>query len=125
MTRRSVLQLFAGAMNRDLAINSRPTSAMSSLPMAFKNDTENIQPMQQHCNTVKQQVSSPAPPPEIIEHRMSENGRTVVKRYFKGELLGKGGFAKCFLFTDCETNEKWACKVRIWISIVHIHLHLC
>jgi hypothetical protein len=116
-----VLQLFAGTMNRDLAINSRPTSAMSSLPMAFKNDTENIQPMQQHCNAVKQQVSSPAPPPEIIEHRMSENGRTVVKRYHKGELLGKGGFAKCFLFTDCETNEKWACKVRIWTSIAHIH----
>ena len=121
MTQRSVLQLFAGAMNRDLAINSRPTSAMSSLPMAFKNDTENIQPMQQHCNTVKQQVSSPAPPPEIIEHRMSENGRTVVKRYHKGELLGKGGFAKCFLFTDCETNEKWACKVRTWTSIARIH----
>ena len=95
-------------MNRDLAINSRPASAM---PMASKNDTENIQPMQQQCNTVKQQISSPPPPPEIIEHRMSENGRTVVKRYFKGELLGKGGFAKCFLLTDCETNEKWACKV--------------
>jgi len=74
-------------MNRDLAINSRPASAM---PMASKNDTENIQPMQQQCNTVKQQISSPPPPPEIIEHRMSENGRTVVKRYFKGELLGKG-----------------------------------
>jgi putative IMPACT (imprinted ancient) family translation regulator len=95
-------------MNRDLAINSRPASAML---MASKIDTENIQPMQQHCNATKQ-ISSPAPPPEIIEHRMSENGRTVVKRYYKGELLGKGGFAKCFLFTDCETSEKWACKVR-------------
>jgi polo-like kinase 1 len=105
-----LLQQQAGAMNRDLAINSRPASAML---MASKNDTENIQPVQQQCIAGKQQISSPAPPPEIIEHRMSENGRTVVKRYYKGELLGKGGFAKCFLFTDCETNAKWACKVRI------------
>ncbi len=129
------LQLQAGAMNRDLAINSRPASAM---PMASKNDTENIQPLQQQCNAVKQQISSPAPPPEIIEHRMSENGRTVVKRYFKGELLGKGGFAKCYLFTDCETNDKWACKVRVdsdvcfdvCVSIletrgIRLRLHLC
>ena len=99
-------------MNRDLAINSRPASAMAALPMASKIDTENIQPTQQHCNVGKQQISSPAPPPEVIEHRISENGRTVVKRYYKGELLGKGGFAKCFLFTDCESNERWACKVR-------------
>ena len=106
-----MLQLFAGAMNRDLATNSRPASAMAALPMASKIDTENIQPMQQHCSASKQQISSPAPPPEVIEHRISENGRTVVKRYYKGELLGKGGFAKCFLFTDCETNERWACKV--------------
>jgi polo-like kinase 1 len=104
-------------MNRDLAINSRPASAMSALPMMSKNDTENIQPMQQHFNAAKLQISSPAPPPEIIEHRISENGRTVVKRYFKGELLGKGGFAKCFLFTDCESNEKWACKVRSCASL--------
>jgi polo-like kinase 1 len=125
-------------MNRDLAINSRPSSAMP-MPMASKNDTENIQPLQQQCNAVKQQISSPAPPPEIIEHRISENGRTVVKRYFKGELLGKGGFAKCYLFTDCETNDKWACKVRIidgnvcfvvCVSILEtrgmrLRLHLC
>ncbi len=35
----------------------------------------------------------------------------MTKRYLKGNLLGKGGFAKCFRVTDMDTNEDWACKI--------------
>lgn len=47
-----------------------------------------------------------------IEHtRRDSRGVTVTKRYLKGALLGKGGFAKCFKITDVDTNIDWACKV--------------
>ncbi|EKX53816.1 hypothetical protein GUITHDRAFT_64205 [Guillardia theta CCMP2712] len=47
-----------------------------------------------------------------IEHTKKDSrGVLVTKRYLKGGLLGKGGFAKCFKITDVETNQDWACKV--------------
>ena len=47
-----------------------------------------------------------------IEHtRRDSRGVTVTKRYLKGVLLGKGGFAKCYKVTDMDTNIDWACKV--------------
>ena len=33
------------------------------------------------------------------------------KRYTKGKFLGKGGFAKCFEFTDMETSQIYAAKI--------------
>jgi len=34
-----------------------------------------------------------------------------VKRYAKGKLLGKGGFAKCFEVTNLETKKVLAAKI--------------
>ena len=43
---------------------------------------------------------------EEIEERMQKlNGEDVVKRYAKGKLLGKGGFAKCYEL-KCLSNKK-------------------
>jgi serine/threonine protein kinase len=42
----------------------------------------------------------------------------VTKRYLKGALLGKGGFAKCYRITDMDTNQDWACKVVQKSSLV-------
>jgi polo-like kinase 1 len=36
-------------------------------------------------------------------------GRPI--RYVKGKFLGKGGFAKCYECTDCETKQVYAMKV--------------
>jgi len=44
----------------------------------------------------------------IVEERT--NGR-VVNRWRCGRILGRGGFAKCFEFINCETRETVACKV--------------
>ena len=55
---------------------------------------------------------APQDPPEIIEHQKRDStGRTTSKRYQRGPLLGKGGFAKCFKVTDLETRQEWACKI--------------
>ncbi len=43
--------------------------------------------------------------PEVIQDRHS------TRRYLKGKFLGKGGFAKCYLLTDLETNKLYAGKV--------------
>lgn len=70
-------------------------------------------------------LSKPTPPvsqdpPNIIEHtKRGSDGRTTVKRYQKGCLLGKGGFAKCFKVTDLDTKVEWACKI-IQIGRAHV-----
>jgi len=49
---------------------------------------------------------------QIIEERISKvNGDSAVKRYAKGKLLGKGGFAKCFEVTNLETKKVLAAKI--------------
>ncbi len=47
----------------------------------------------------------------IEERIVKPNGETVVKRYTKGKLLGKGGFAKCYEVVDTETKRLSAAKV--------------
>jgi len=44
--------------------------------------------------------------PQIVEEKISKvNGEIAIKRYAKGKLLGKGGFAKCYEFTNLETKR--------------------
>jgi len=48
--------------------------------------------------------SAPAPTamqvPDIVEDRRRDSaGGIVVRRYVRGRLLGKGGFARCYLFS--------------------------
>jgi len=45
---------------------------------------------------------------ETIEERV--NGE-VVRRYLKGKLLGKGGFAKAYWATCLQTQKQYAMKV--------------
>ena len=48
----------------------------------------------------------------IVDEKIpQENGEVLTKSYFRGNLLGKGGFAKCYEFNDMETNELYASKV--------------
>ena len=46
---------------------------------------------------------------EILED--AGRGSRPPKRYAKGRLLGKGGFAKCYEATDLESNQVYAVKV--------------
>lgn len=50
--------------------------------------------------------------PEIVQDkRKTSDGRVVIRRYIKGKLLGKGGFARCYKFTSVEKNRVHAGKV--------------
>lgn len=39
------------------------------------------------------------------------NGDICIKRYIRGKFLGKGGFAKCYEFTNQETKRISAAKI--------------
>jgi len=48
----------------------------------------------------------------IIEERITKvNGDFHIKRYAQGKLLGKGGFAKVYNFTNLENNKICAGKI--------------
>ena len=46
----------------------------------------------------------------IIEEKGSQSGHPI-KRYVKGKLLGKGGFAKCYEITSLDTKRVYAAKI--------------
>ena len=42
----------------------------------------------------------------IIEEKNSKsNGETIIRKYVRGKLLGKGGFAKCYEITNIENKK--------------------
>ena len=48
----------------------------------------------------------------IIEEKITKvNGEVQIRKYIKGRLLGKGGFAKCYEFITQETNHSSAAKI--------------
>lgn len=49
---------------------------------------------------------------KIIEEKiMDQQGETQIRKYIKGRFLGKGGFARCYEFTNVETREVFAAKI--------------
>ena len=49
---------------------------------------------------------------EIIEEKISTvSGESAVRKYLKGRMLGKGGFASCYQFTNLENKQILASKV--------------
>jgi polo-like kinase 1 len=57
-------------------------------------------------------------PPEIIIDPRPVPGRPSGRRYLRGKILGKGGFAKCYEATDLDTRELWAVKIVAKASLV-------
>jgi len=50
--------------------------------------------------------------PVIIHEKISKkNGEVIMKKYQKGKVLGKGGFATCYEVTDLEKNRILAAKI--------------
>lgn len=48
----------------------------------------------------------------IIEERISKvNGDVAVKKYSRGKMLGKGGFAKVYEITNLESRKQYAGKI--------------
>ncbi len=52
--------------------------------------------------------------PVIVQEKITKKtGETVIKKYSKGKVLGKGGFATCYEFTDLEKGRLIAAKVIV------------
>ena len=48
----------------------------------------------------------------VVEEKITKvTGEVQIRKYTKGRLLGKGGFAKCYEFINQETNHSSAAKV--------------
>jgi len=55
---------------------------------------------------------TPADNQSIVEEKITKaNGEVQIRKYIKGRLLGKGGFAKCYEFINQETEHSSAAKV--------------
>ena len=67
--------------------------------------------------------SSKAQEPEsnaaVVEEKIIKvTGDVQIRKYYKGRLLGKGGFAKCYEFTSAESKKIFAGKVIAKSSLV-------
>lgn len=55
----------------------------------------------------------------IVEEKIVKvTGDVQIRKYYKGRLLGKGGFAKCYEFTCADTKKVSAAKVVTKASLV-------
>ena len=60
----------------------------------------------------EKEKDKPADNQSIIEEKITKvNGEVQIRKYIKGRLLGKGGFAKCYEFINQETNHSSAAKI--------------
>ena len=58
------------------------------------------------------QKEQPDPGTAVVEEKIIKvTGDVQTRKYFKGRLLGKGGFAKCYEFTCAENKKIFAAKV--------------
>lgn len=48
---------------------------------------------------------------------MKINGDTVIKKYNRGKVLGRGGFAKCYEITNVENKKVLAAKIITKVSL--------
>ena len=49
---------------------------------------------------------------QIIEEKIQTiSGETITRRYSRGRMLGKGGFAKCYEVTNLENKKVLAAKI--------------
>lgn len=54
----------------------------------------------------------------IVEEKVTKvGGDPVIRKYAKGRMLGKGGFAKCYEFTNLENKKVMAAKLIIKASL--------
>jgi len=62
------------------------------------------------ANALKTESNSDAV--TIVEEKISKvGGDPQIRKYSKGKMLGKGGFAKCYEFTNLETKKLLAAKI--------------
>ncbi|KAJ8395615.1 hypothetical protein AAFF_G00030960 [Aldrovandia affinis] len=61
------------------------------------------------CEIKRKKSEESAPVPPEMSRIVTDS--TTGKCYCRGKVLGKGGFAKCYEFTDLATNKMYAAKI--------------
>ncbi|KAJ8338672.1 hypothetical protein SKAU_G00354580 [Synaphobranchus kaupii] len=61
------------------------------------------------CEIKRKKAEESAPGPPEMSRIVTDS--TTGKCYCRGKVLGKGGFAKCYEFTDLTTNKLYAAKI--------------
>ena len=57
----------------------------------------------------EKEKDKPADNQSIVEEKITKvSGEVQIRKYIKGRLLGKGGFAKCYEFINQETEHSSA-----------------
>ena len=77
--------------------------------------------MDQKTNQQNGQTNKGDPDPNaaVVEERIIKvTGDVQIRKYYKGRLLGKGGFAKCYEFICAENKKIFAAKVVAKSSLV-------
>eukprot|EP00795_Rhopilema_esculentum_P004744 gene4744-21045_t len=82
---------------------------MLSAYCATKHEDKN-----EHGAHTKSQPILPELPQVVVDQKTG-------KRYFRGRILGKGGFARCYEVTDMQTDRKYACKSISKLRIAKPH----
>ena len=60
----------------------------------------------------EKEKEKPAENQSIVEEKITKvSGEVQIRKYIKGRLLGKGGFAKCYEFINQETEHSSAAKI--------------
>ena len=62
--------------------------------------------MDKRWGSGKNKTSSREENSNIVEERivMKAQGETIIRKYMRGRQIGKGGFAKCYEFTNLENK---------------------
>ena len=69
----------------------------------FKSAKSSPQPSMKKINNGEEEY--------IIEKIVRIDGNETVRKYKKAQLLGRGGFANCFVTENLETKKKAATKI--------------
>lgn len=53
----------------------------------------------------------------VHERIKKKGGEVIIRNWVKGRFLGKGGFAKCYEFTNDESKKVYAAKIILKSSL--------
>ncbi|EFC48028.1 predicted protein [Naegleria gruberi] len=99
--------------NRNLGLGVGPTTSKPTTSTAALTKRSNI-PVSSSASFPLSSRKNP-----IIQEVADKGGvKTVLTTYKQGEMLGEGGFAKCYEVTDCSSGASLAAKVIPKTSLV-------
>jgi len=94
---------------QQIASQQNPAAPVQSQPLAPRTQAPPTQPPQQ--KQAGNYRHAPVVVNDIIEDQTTYRLSGILKRYKTGNVLGRGGFAKCFHLTSLDTGREYAGKV--------------